>query len=304
MISVLIPTFNSEIYIYTTLKSVSNQSLQPDEIIIYDDASKDKTLDIIRQNFAQNTNVKIIEGIENIGILRARQKLIESASGDIVFFLDHDDEWKSDYIEKVVDVFLHTDHGMVVVAAERINHLGNVVNAVPKPRDDVTLNTGLGLQKSVEYVFLWYPIPTWSCVSFRKEFGFYLKEISNLQSGEEFCFASLILQTQSILLINRYFVRYRVHMGNASRNAMRQFDTEVSILAWFLQKFPFLKMSLMQKTIFIYANALYRAIVLEDRMLFIKLFAKTLTIFGNKKLYFLFFSPVFLIAFKLLRIFR
>ena len=304
MISVLIPTFNSEIYIHKTIKSVLDQSIQVDEIVIYDDASTDKTLNIIRREFSQFLGIRILENRENVGILRSRQMLIQNANGDIIFFLDHDDEWKKDYVKTVMETFLNTEHGMIVSAVERVNSLGNVIDKPQGDKANIILSGGSEFQRSVEYIFLKYPIHSWSCVSFKKDFGSLLSEIKHLHSGEEFCFASLILESSSVLLLNQRFVKYRVHSGNASSDAKKQFDTEIGILIWFLQKFPFLKMNLMQKTTSIFANALYRAIISQDKSLISSLFGHMFLILGNKKLYFLFFSPLFFLYCRLVKAFR
>lgn len=92
-ISVIIPTFNSEKNIKRTIESVLNQNGNHNlEILICDDCSTDNTLEICR-----NYDVKIFVNSENSGgANRGRNTGIKNATGDVITFLDHDDEWMPD----------------------------------------------------------------------------------------------------------------------------------------------------------------------------------------------------------------
>ena len=89
-ISVVIPTYNSEQFIADALDSVNAQSRAVDEIICVDDASTDKTIEIIRDKFK---NVTLLRNKENQGPSASRNKAIAIAQGNIISFLDADDCW-------------------------------------------------------------------------------------------------------------------------------------------------------------------------------------------------------------------
>ena len=92
MISVIIPTFNSQDTIERAIFSIKNQDYRYDlEIIIVDDASQDNTLKILKQfNLPE---VKIIALSENSGAGIARNHGLDFATGNYVAFLDADDFW-------------------------------------------------------------------------------------------------------------------------------------------------------------------------------------------------------------------
>jgi len=98
-ISVIIPTFNGEKTIERAIKSVLNQTYKADyEIIICDDKSTDDTL-----YYAIKYECMIIVNDRHYGgPNKGRNNGIENASGDLVAFLDQDDEWLSDKIEKQI----------------------------------------------------------------------------------------------------------------------------------------------------------------------------------------------------------
>lgn len=106
-ISVVIPTFNSDKYIIRTLKTVFSQTSLPYEIVIVDDGSIDKTVEVI-QNYLENyeplfNNIKIIQQ-KNSGAGAARNNGIRNATGNWIAFLDSDDIWDDHKLEMVEEV--------------------------------------------------------------------------------------------------------------------------------------------------------------------------------------------------------
>lgn len=88
-ISVVIPAFNAEKHIARTIKSVLEQTLSPNEIIIVDDGSSDNTAQAVR---SFGNKVILIEQ-ENAGASAARNTGIKAANSEWIAFLDADDEW-------------------------------------------------------------------------------------------------------------------------------------------------------------------------------------------------------------------
>jgi len=95
-ISVIIPAYNAERTLQETLESVQNQTLADIEIIIINDGSTDRTVDIA-QNFA-DPRVKLFS-YENGGVSVARNRGISHATGEFISFVDSDDFWTADKLE-------------------------------------------------------------------------------------------------------------------------------------------------------------------------------------------------------------
>lgn len=98
-ISVIIPTFNAEKWIYNCVKSVLNQNDNNFEIIIVNDGSKDNTLTLCKE-LGYNDNRIMIVDKKNGGVSRARNEGIKRATGKWVVFLDSDDCLCKDAFEK------------------------------------------------------------------------------------------------------------------------------------------------------------------------------------------------------------
>jgi len=95
-VSVIIPTFNRRERVLKAIASVVSQTRQPDEIIVVDDGSTDGSSAAIRNNFPTVTVIRQ----QNSGVSAARNTGIRAATGEWLAFLDSDDEWKPEKLEK------------------------------------------------------------------------------------------------------------------------------------------------------------------------------------------------------------
>lgn len=93
--SIVIPAYNVEKYIERCVESVINQTFSDYELIVVNDGSTDKTIDLIRKY-----NPKIIES-KHVSVSEARNKGAKVAKGEYLIFLDSDDYWDNELLEKV-----------------------------------------------------------------------------------------------------------------------------------------------------------------------------------------------------------
>jgi len=109
LVSIIVPTYNTEKFIRQTIESVQNQSYSNWEMILADDASTDKTVAIIEE-FAKNDNrIKLFKLPENRGNGFARNTALEKAIGKYIAYLDADDLWFPEKLEKQIQ-FLKTNN--------------------------------------------------------------------------------------------------------------------------------------------------------------------------------------------------
>ncbi len=101
LVSVVIPAHNSRRYIVPALDSILSQKHRPLEILVVDDGSTDSTAEIVRE-FAGE--VRLIEQ-EQSGHPAARNTGIRAAAGEFLAFLDHDDIWSPDKLERQLASF-------------------------------------------------------------------------------------------------------------------------------------------------------------------------------------------------------
>ena len=110
-VSVVMTTFNGEKYIKEQMDSIRTQSLEPDEVIICDDCSTDRTVNFIEDYIAhfQLKDWKLISNSVNKGWKRNFFDASKMSTGDVVFFSDQDDIWNRDKIEKLVTIMTQNE---------------------------------------------------------------------------------------------------------------------------------------------------------------------------------------------------
>ncbi len=101
-VSIIIPVYNAEKFIGKTIESVLNQTYKNWEMLLFNDKSKDDSLKIIKKYSEKDERIKVIDSKENVGVVVARNKLIEIATGEFIAFLDADDYWQEKKLEKQI----------------------------------------------------------------------------------------------------------------------------------------------------------------------------------------------------------
>ena len=131
LVSVVIPTYNSEKTIGRALASVFAQTYTPVEIIIADDCSTDNTVTAIEN--LQNSTIQIVRMESNGGPAKARNAGIDAAKGEYIAFLDSDDEWLPEKLAKQVEM-LESNASLSIVGcrAETVDGAGSVLEVFPE----------------------------------------------------------------------------------------------------------------------------------------------------------------------------
>lgn len=119
LISIIIPTYNSESLIGQVIKSVLEQTYKMFEIIIVDNMSNDKTISII--NSMHSNKIKIYT-INNHGIIaKSRNYGISMSNGELIAFLDSDDIWYKDRLMCVVDAVIANEEQHIFSTNEAVS---------------------------------------------------------------------------------------------------------------------------------------------------------------------------------------
>src|SRR5207244_2793778 len=123
---------NGERYVADAVRSVLRQTAPVVECIVVDDGSSDRTAEVLEPFAGDITVIKQPQS----GVSNARNRGAREARGDLVAFLDHDDEWLRTKLERQLDA-LSSDDTMVVCALQVVDgggRLGEVKRLGPADR--------------------------------------------------------------------------------------------------------------------------------------------------------------------------
>lgn len=123
-VSIITPLYDSSRWLAKTYLSIQNQTYQNWELIIVDDLSTDDSYQIAQNLAATDSRIKVFQLNSNGGAAMARNKAIELAKGRFIAFLDSDDLWHSEKLEKQVNFMLKNEIAFSYTAYEKIDEQG------------------------------------------------------------------------------------------------------------------------------------------------------------------------------------
>ena len=130
LVSVITPTFNCGAYILETIRSVQAQTFDNWEMIIADDCSTDDTKEIVGQACEKDPRIKYVRLKTNSGAAVARTEAMKLAKGNYMAFLDSDDLWKPEKLEKQLVFMEENRYPFTATAYEKIDESGRKLNKI------------------------------------------------------------------------------------------------------------------------------------------------------------------------------
>lgn len=110
LISIIIPVYNAERFLNDTIKTIQNQTYENWEAIFVDDCSKDKSIEILKKASKKDKRIKVFKLEKNSGNpCFPRNYGIDKANGRYICFIDADDLWQEDKLEKQINFMKEND---------------------------------------------------------------------------------------------------------------------------------------------------------------------------------------------------
>lgn len=113
LVSIIIPVFNAEDYLGRCVNSVVSQDYENLEIILVNDGSTDKSLEICEKMSINDRRIKVIN-CKNNGVSHARNTGLDNCNGDFITFIDSDDWVFKDYISTLLNYQENSDYDIVI----------------------------------------------------------------------------------------------------------------------------------------------------------------------------------------------
>lgn len=128
LVSVIMPSWNTAKFIGESIQSVIDQTYQNWELIIVDDCSTDNTDDVVAS--FDDPRIRYYKNSKNCGAALTRNRALREANGEWIAFLDSDDLWMPEKLEKQIKFMVHNDISFSYTNYERIDENNRPLNII------------------------------------------------------------------------------------------------------------------------------------------------------------------------------
>ena len=222
-ISIVLSTFNGSKYIIEQLDTLRNQTRPAEEVLISDDASTDDTVQIIEDYIAKYEldNWLIRKNKENQGWKTNFARLLEDATGDIIFLCDQDDIWHLDKIQKMSEIMESNEKILLLASNYTPFYLGEGVQ-IKLDKSDLD-NSKIVYQPNFLDNFFHIRRPGCVYAVNKKIIPYFLRTRSNEDAHDALLWrlASLL---NGLYIYSYSTIDFRRHDNNATGNKERSFQ--------------------------------------------------------------------------------
>ena len=213
-VSIIIPTYNRADLLPRTIGSVLNQTFRNFELIVVDDGSTDNTREVVKKFEEKDLRVKYIWQENSGGPAKPKNTGIKVAKGKFIAFLDDDDEWLPEKLEKQIKLFRNTSNNLAFVGCN-ILVIEEEKNKIIKRVKMSNYSKGVFFKKLLEGNFIF----TSSSVLIKKEVldkvGFF---DTNLKYADDWDLWVRVSEHFSFSFVPEYLLKYYLHQKGITIN--------------------------------------------------------------------------------------
>ncbi len=206
LVSVIMPSYNTADYIADSIKSVISQTYQNWELIIVDDCSTDNTDDIV--SYFSDNRIKYMKNKKNMGAAATRNRALREAKGEWIAFLDSDDLWLPNKLEKQINFMKSNGYVFSYHNYEKIDENNENLNVIV---------TGPKLITRKEMYNYCYP----GCLTFMynvKIIG--LLQIKNISKNNDYAMHLKLCKKANCYLLDENLAKYRIRKKSISHDKL------------------------------------------------------------------------------------
>lgn len=210
LISIIVPTYNSEKYLSQCIESLIDQTYKNIEIICVDDHSTDKTFEILQKYANKDSRIKLLRNEENKGTAFSRNKGLEAVTGKFLVWCDSDDWYEKNYCKTMLKTLIKSKSDIVVcnkncIIEQDLNiyrkNFSNPNTYIENKKENITIQTFNNID-----CFLWNKM-------FKTEI---IKQYNILcpliKKYEDWTFINCyLLLAKTICFIDKKLYNYRIH---------------------------------------------------------------------------------------------
>lgn len=209
LVSIIMPSYNTANYIEASIESVRHQTYENWELIIVDDCSTDNTDEVVRP-FLTDGRIHYLKNEQNSGAAISRNRALREAKGKWIAFLDSDDLWLPEKLEKQVAFMEQNGYHFSYTNYEEINMAGE--------KTGVRVTGPKRITKTGMFNYCW---PGCLTVMYDAE-AVGLIQITDIKKNNDYAMWLKVCRKADCYLLNEYLAQYRKgRTGSVSSHSFR-----------------------------------------------------------------------------------
>ena len=210
LVSIITPVYNSEKYISTTIDSVIAQTYENWELILIDDGSIDKSVEIINSYIKRDNRISLLRNENNSGPAISRNKGIKAAKGSYLTFIDADDIWMPSFLSISLNFVESNNYNFVFSSYKRVDE------------DLQSLYNDFIVPERVDYNSLLKTCPISCLTAFIKISSTGKYYMPNIEKRQDYgLWLSILKEVEYAYGIRKPLATYRIRKGSVSRNKFK-----------------------------------------------------------------------------------
>ncbi|GLC87807.1 glycosyltransferase [Lysinibacillus piscis] len=229
-VSIIIPVYNVEKYIASTLDSLIAQTYPIDEILVIDDCGDDCSVEVVKEYSKQHSNIRIIQLPYNQGVSAARNKGLQESRNEWVLLMDADDTIHPNLVKYQVSQLMQHENTQpkpvcVHPAYIQIDSEGKVLLGSEYYGQQLSFNETFGTLLVRNYI-----ITASGLLVNRKEALNVGGYNTNLSLSEDYEFLLRLSRQGTFVYLNKAYVNYRRHLKNTSSSLKKMEEAGKAVL--------------------------------------------------------------------------
>ena len=206
LVSIIMPSYNTASFIGESIESVLNQTYKNWELIIVDDCSNDNTEEIV-QSF-NNSKIRFYKNVENLGAAYSRNFALKQADGEWIAFLDSDDLWKPEKLEKQISFMKDNNYFFSCVGRDEIDEQSHSCGRITISPKHIT-RLGMYLYCWIGCLGVMYHAPTVGLI-----------QIENLKKNNDYAMWLKVIKVVDCYCMDEVLAHYRVRKNSISHDSL------------------------------------------------------------------------------------
>lgn len=210
LVSIITPTYNCGRFIGETIESVQKQTYTNWEMVIVDDCSIDRTKEIVEEYISKDARIQYYCLENNSGAAVARTRAMQLADGEYMAFLDADDLWTEDKLEKQLQFMKQNKYAFSCTSYEQIDEAGNLINKIVKTIPKTSYNR----------LLLDCPVGNSTVMYSVKKMGKF--EVPNIRKrNDDALWLQMLKKEKYIMGMPDILMKYRIRRNSISSNKLK-----------------------------------------------------------------------------------